>query len=490
MVRRIPIAKKLLVMVLTTSAVLSTVLTVAQIGFEYQEKRNQLKAVIAGIESSLLPSIAQRMWDFDVASLPDQFRGMMANVDLSHVKLESNKGKIIFDEGRPGFTAKYPIETVFPIEFTNQGDKTQVGTLTMVFFSDKIIEEIRFHFVTLLIFNMIKTLIVALVLIQLFKRTVTSPLINILSYFAQVDKLKLGDVRPILAVKRADLAEDEITDLIQFIRTHDQELFALQAEQQSKIETQEKILEENDTTIKQERVRAEMSARTAQLSQMASGIAHEINNPLAIISGYLQLSTREIGKSKPNLPSATEILHKADKTVMRISKIITGLRSYARDGRNDPMEMVNIAELMSDAADLISSRIASEGVTLKFVNHCAAAEQVFCRRVEVAQIIVALTNNSFLAVKGSPDSWITVEASCVSGHFKLLVIDSGKGIPANIASKIFDPFFTTREPGQGTGLGLSICHGFAQDHHGELTLKESAANTTFELLIPLLQNAA
>ena len=471
-------------MVLTTSAMLSTVLTVAQIGFEFQEKRSQLKSVIAGIESSLLPSIGQRMWDFDLASLPDQFRGMMGNVDLAHVKLESDKGKIIFDEGRPGFTAKYPIESVFPIEFTNQGIKSRIGTLTLIFFSDKIIEEIQFHFVTLLIFNMIKTFIVALVLIHLFKRTVTNRLQEILNYFARVDSHKGDGARPLLSVKRADPTEDEITDLVNFIESHDKELFMLQERMRDKIENQEKALEDSDVTIKVERARAESAARTAQLSQMASGIAHEINNPLAIISGHLNLARIELTKENPKSDRISESIKKSDMTVMRIAKIITGLRSYARDGQHDPMELVNIAELMSDTQDLVVSRITSGGVKLDIVNHCQESATVFCRRVHVAQIIVALINNSFDAVKGSQEPWIRIEIFNDNNCFRLLVVDSGRGIPAAVAAKIFDPFYTTKDPGEGTGLGLSIAHGLASDHKGSLRLLASEANTTLELTIP------
>jgi signal transduction histidine kinase len=488
MSRRIPIAKKLLVMVLTTSAALSTVLTIAQIGFEFQEKRSQLKAVISGIESSLLSSVAKRMWDYDIASLPDQFREMIRSVDLAHVKLESDKGKIIFDEGRPDFTPKYPIESVFPIMYAEPGQEPhKIGSLTMIFFSDKIIEEIRFHFVTLLIFNMIKTFIVAMVLISLFKRTVTVPLTEIVHYFASTENLKDGEARPTLSIKRMDPVEDEISDLVAFIRSRDNKLFEMQERQKDKILDQKKALDDSDEIIKQERVRSEMSARTAQLADMATGIAHEINNPLTIISGYLNLARGEVNRPQTKTNVVIDCLHKADKSIIRIAKIITGLRAFARDGRNDPMKGEPSGEMINEALDLVMSRVLAGGVQINFVDHCPPDAKIVCRRVQLCQIMIVLINNSFDAIKDEQEKWIRIETFLGNGTFRLRVVDSGHGIASDLAERIFNPFFTTKEVGSGTGLGLSVAHGYARDQNGDLQFLPNEPNTTFELSIPQTQ---
>jgi C4-dicarboxylate-specific signal transduction histidine kinase len=111
----------------------------------------------------------------------------------------------------------------------------------------------------------------------------------------------------------------------------------------------------------------------------------------------------------------------------------------------------------------------------------------FCRLVQIEQVLLNLLNNSFDAIQTLEEKWIRVEIKSDANNVEWHVIDSGRGIPEDVAEKMMLPFFTTKEVGKGTGLGLSISSGIMRSHMGELLIEKNAEHTTFVIRIPRLQ---
>ena len=488
--KRLPIAKKLLMMVLTTSAVMSTLLTCAQILFEYSEKKSELNSVIKGIESSLLPGIARLMWDFDLGNIAPPFDNLLNSVDLARVKITNIDGKVILEKSKPDFTPEFPIAVEFPIIYKDNVTTETVGRVQMEFYSDRILKEIRFHFITLLGFNLVKTLIVALILIQLFARVVTKPLTGIVKYLEKSKALPEGAEPSELSINRGSTSPDEISDLIDFVSSREKQVFALQQKLREKIEIQTKELEETDHALKQERIRAEMNARMAQMAEMASGVAHEINNPLAIIGGYLYAIRLTLKKPEHTEAAILKSVDKAEKTTERIAKIVSGLRSFARDASQDPMEMAAINDMVQNTLNLLETKIRGHGVNIELINNCPAGLYINCRATQIIQTMVSLVSNAFDAVKSNENAWIKIHVSTRDRNVVIQVTDSGQGIPDDVSQKIFEPVFTTKQVGQGSGLGLSVGIGIAKDHGGDIHYVKGSANTTFEFVLPIAQERA
>jgi len=108
-----------------------------------------------------------------------------------------------------------------------------------------------------------------------------------------------------------------------------------------------------------------------------------------------------------------------------------------------------------------------------------------CRATQIGQVMMNLVSNSFDALKGTPDSWIRLEATVKGEFVEIAVSDSGPGIPAEIQAKLMTPFFTTKGAGNGTGLGLSISRRIAIDHGGEFLYDSKSPNTRFILRLPM-----
>lgn len=228
------------------------------------------------------------------------------------------------------------------------------------------------------------------------------------------------------------------------------------------------------------------SSKMAALGEMSGGIAHEINNPLAIISGRASLMLREIDKGQSSPVSARVHLQKIIQTAHRIAKIISGLRSFARDVENEPLQISTIKTIVSETVELCMQRFQGHGVSLEVgeIPHI----EIACRSVQLSQVLLNLLNNSFDAVVHRPEKWIRIECSwngttsCV-----LAVTDSGPGIDPSIVDKMMRPFFTTKPVGHGTGLGLSISRGIIEDHGGYLNYDENCRNTRFTVTLPTNQ---
>ena len=231
------------------------------------------------------------------------------------------------------------------------------------------------------------------------------------------------------------------------------------------------------------------SSKMASLGVMASGIAHEINNPLAIIVGKTNRIKKMMSEPAFNNQEVLADLDKIKSTSDRISKIIKGLHAFSRNTINDPYNTVSIKKLINETLELCLEKFRNDGIEL-FIENIFDVD-IQCRPAEISQVILNLLNNAYDAVIELPKKWIRIEMRYISAErVQLLITDSGSGISKEIAEKIMLPFFSTKNVSKGTGLGLSISKRIIEDHWGNLFLDESSPNTCFILEIPIIQTLA
>lgn len=233
--------------------------------------------------------------------------------------------------------------------------------------------------------------------------------------------------------------------------------------------------------VEEQRKQAMQSAKLSSLGEMASGIAHEINNPLTIISAIAMTQRRPKSENEADR-KLNDSLDKIIMTVDRIAKIIKGLRSFARDSYNDPAVSTSVQHIIDSTLELCNERIKSNGINLQilpFQNQC-----IECREVQIVQVLMNLLNNSLDALEGANDKWIQIKVIDLVDKVSIGISDSGKKIPEDIAKKIMQPFFTTKAVGKGTGLGLSISKGIVEAHNGRFYIDNNAEHTTFVIELP------
>ena len=227
-------------------------------------------------------------------------------------------------------------------------------------------------------------------------------------------------------------------------------------------------------------------SKLAALGEMAGGVAHEINNPLAVVELRAEMLS-DLADDAPE-PLATQIRNEAKEisgVVARMARIVKGMRNFCRDGSEDAVTRVPLKSVLEDAYGLCQEKFRSNGVN--FEMQCPEDIMVEVRTVQISQLALNLFTNSYYAVKDSPSPWIRVTVQVEGDFIVTKFVDSGLGIPKDVAAKIMQPFYTTKPVGDGTGLGLSIALGFAKHHGGDLSLKTDEPNTTFVLRLPVPQ---
>ncbi|MFN7455381.1 MAG: ATP-binding protein [Pseudobdellovibrionaceae bacterium] len=225
------------------------------------------------------------------------------------------------------------------------------------------------------------------------------------------------------------------------------------------------------------------ASKMASLGEMASGIAHEINNPLSIIIAKI-IQMRK--KHSPN-ESLLADLDKIETTTLRISKIVHGLLTFSRDSKEQNLETTRLSKLIETSLDLVRERLKTKQIELRISNDLPPDFEFSCRSIQMSQVLINLVNNSADAIESLPSKWIDLKFSQIHERLRIEVIDSGAGIPLEIYEKIMQPFFTTKPLGKGTGLGLSISRGIVESHNGTFEIDINHPNTCFVIHLPLTQ---
>lgn len=249
-----------------------------------------------------------------------------------------------------------------------------------------------------------------------------------------------------------------------------------------------------EAKLREQQAAIAQSSKMSALGELASGIAHEINNPLNVIQFRAQMIKQAAQKTaKAAVEGETSIAEHADnieKNVQRITSIVRGLRAFARKADQDPFELVSVRRLLDEALELCQDKFRFANVDLKVVRPDASLD-VECRPTQLLQVLVNLLNNAFDAVTERPKSekrWVKIEAVSHGTAVEFAVTDSGPGIPDTVAEQMFTQFYTTKPAGKGTGLGLSISRKILEAHRGILKLDKESKNTRFLVGLPKRQS--
>ncbi len=243
---------------------------------------------------------------------------------------------------------------------------------------------------------------------------------------------------------------------------------------------------QSQKVLESERARLLSAAKMTSLGEMASNIAHEINNPLAIIMMRVQQLRTGLYAPLVDLETVETNLKNIEHTTMRISKIIKSLRSFSRDASRDPFEKISLIKIMDETWEICGPRFKSFSIEVEV--KIPENLELECRPSELAQVFVNLLSNSFYAVASQPEKKVMIKAEDLNEEIQLTFVDSGPPIPIHVRRKIMQPFFTTKPIGFGTGLGLMISQTIVENHRGKIKLLENEPQTTFIIRLPKLQS--
>ncbi len=279
---------------------------------------------------------------------------------------------------------------------------------------------------------------------------------------------------------------DEFEELAVAVHRMADKLQASRAELESLNAALTHRVEEKTAEITRQMRKLELSERLATLGKVASGIAHEINNPLGIILNRIECMeadaaqaqlTDEVGRDLVTIRTQAE----------RISRVTRSILSFSR-GTVSTLKPLDLNCVARTCVAMAGERVAGRSVRIdaQLASHLSP---VMGDRDRLETVLLNVINNAIDAVTGhAAQGLITLRTTRTILHgdewVQITLSDNGPGIPSAILDRVFDPFFTTKPTGQGTGLGLFLTYGIVSDHRGRIEARSSVAGATFEIYLP------
>ena len=237
----------------------------------------------------------------------------------------------------------------------------------------------------------------------------------------------------------------------------------------------------------------ENNAKMLALGEVAAGIAHEINNPVAIVHGQAQLIAMQIEEARSGTPLDLNELEANNNntldTISRIDKIINSLRYFVKDDKRNPFEKTSPNEILDTVQILSIDRCKKNGIFVSIDKKYESDTILWCKPTQISQVLINLVNNSFDSLMAShqKDKHITISSYIHNKNIVFKVKDNGPGLNDDIKKDLLKSFYTSKHStkSSGLGIGLTIVKRIIDQHNGEIFIEKEENMTVFRVEIPL-----
>ncbi|WP_229825391.1 sensor histidine kinase [Gemmobacter nanjingensis] len=275
---------------------------------------------------------------------------------------------------------------------------------------------------------------------------------------------------------------DHLDGLLDTVQERDRQLRDWNEQLNQKVEERTRDLRDANRRLERTTERLIMSEKLAAVGEITAGVAHEINNPIAVIQGNLDVARMVLGEGAAPVKTEFDLI---DDQVYRIGTIVSKLLQFARPGEySGAANIISPAQVVRDC--LVLTRRQIEGAGIEIRTDLATEAQVFMERTELQQVVVNLILNAVHAMPGG--GVLSLSVALRQGRVEIGVADSGTGMSAEIQRRIFDPFFTTKQA-QGTGLGLSISQTLITRAGGRIGVRSAPGKgSRFVIRLPVVES--
>lgn len=297
-----------------------------------------------------------------------------------------------------------------------------------------------------------------------------------------IARVEAGDMnaRNLPAGDSGEIAQvaSHLDTLLDRIQERDRQLREWAESLEQKVDERTRDLSEANRKLEETTEQLIMSEKLAAVGEITASVAHEINNPIAVIQGNLEVARGLLNEEADKVSTEFRLI---DDQVYRISAIVSKLLQFAKPEEfSGATNVISPADVVRDCLVLTRHQIEAAGVSI--VTHLDSDLQVRISRTEMQQVLVNLILNGIQAMPQG--GTLTIRVRNAQGNVTIDVQDTGHGIPADVLKRIFDPFYTTKQA-EGTGLGLSISQKLVTRAGGTLGVQsKSGAGSVFLITLP------
>ena len=438
------LGRKLVWRIVLFSSLVTLILTAIQFTFEFRQLTKKLDQVPQFIETTMSPGIAEAIWQNDKQQLHKLLQGIdqLEFVDANKLHLADGE-RLEYIANESSYSRSYVINI-------GRGNE-QLGTMELVVSIDAVFNHMLGQLYIILLKNGFKTAFVVCFIFILFRSLVGQHLLRMINFMKDKD-LADNSSSPVLQLNRSEgEKQDELDELADSFN----QLFArIEDENNAKLDAINKRQEAEQQIVHLERI--------GTMGQLATGLAHELNQPLAGIMGYSDIALR-LGKQRRVDPQLLECLTKIGDEAERSAKIIQRTRSFVRR-ESLPDEIIDLSSVVKEGIEIMSHRALQAGVKIEFIEQGSA--EVKMSRVQMQQVLVNLINNAVEVLEGRSGARIDLRQYIEGEYICLSVKDNGPGLAKSIENQLFEPFQTTKP--NGLGIGLVICRNLVEAAKGTL----------------------
>lgn len=444
-------------------------------------EREELRSNLNNVTEILSLSVAEPLWDMSEEQVAQSLSALKSRHDFIDTKIYQEGGKIFYSAQSQRRPLVRPEEGTIYIRKPIFRNEQEIGWMESTYSTQWTEDKIHRQQLVQIAFGIIQILLAFLCLKYLIVRLVLS---RVGRLSQEVDSLSKGQLQNDFKWSEGD----ELDDLGQNLERTRVNLARLVKEKDEANDSLSKLNKKLELMVQERTGQLLQAAKMSSLGEMAGGIAHEINNPLAIMYAKSLQLRRHLESGDISEENVLRGLDKIISTINRIDIIIRGLRAISRKGDRDPMLSTDLNRIMAETLALCTERFKKEEI--EFSVDPIPDILVDCRSVQLSQVLLILLNNAYDATYSLKERWVRIKFShnFDQNQITIQVIDSGLGIPEELKDKIMEPFFTTKNAGHGIGLGLSIAKSIVEEHGGKLVAGEFEGHTCFYIKLPIRQS--